>query len=158
MVLAEVVEEVRRHSGREITLENDLDAALIQGDPMHLQKIFSCLIDNALKFSTPDLPVHLSARRAPASSWVEVSVTDRGIGIAEADVPLLFQRFGRIKNNQTQGIPGTGLGLYIVKYLVQRHHGQVALHSQPGAGATFVVRLPVAEGYLKQADLQDTGE
>ncbi len=154
VLLAEVVEEARRRCGRAITFENDLGSALIEGDALSLRTAFSNLIDNAVKFSAPDTPVHVSARRAASSTWAEVTVADHGLGIAEADLPRLFQRFGRIKNEQTRGIPGSGLGLYIVKYLVRRHRGHVTVSSQPARGTAFVVRLPLGVGGY----LSDEGE
>ena len=157
VLLSEVVVDARRQSGREITFENALDSAVMHGDPLHVRKVFVNLIDNAVKFSAPSTPIHISARRAPTPGWGEVTVADCGIGIAQADLPLLFQRFGRIKNEQTRGIPGVGLGLYIVKHLVQRHRGHVTAHSQPGQGTAFVVRLPLEVG-LFTLDEEDTQE
>ncbi len=148
-----VVDEARQHSGREIQLEDQLGAALVMGDALRLQDVLARVIDNALKFSPPDTPVRLTLRSASTSGWIEIAIVDQGIGIAEADRPLLFRRFGRIKNKQTQAIPGSGLGLYITRYIVERHHGQIAAHSQPGQGATFIVTLPAAESAVGDAVL-----
>ncbi|MDA8443314.1 MAG: ATP-binding protein, partial [Peptococcaceae bacterium] len=107
-----------------------------------LKQILLNLCENALKFSPTPSEIKLSARyQAP---WVEISVTDQGPGIPEADQPLIWGRFVRGTNGRN--VTGsTGLGLAIVNTLTQAYHGQVALSSMPGHGATFYVRLPAVD-------------
>jgi len=73
-----------------------------------------------------------------------LAVTDHGIGITAADQDLLFTRFGRLDTEQTAGIPGTGLGLYLARDLAHRHGGDITLRSAPGLGSTFTLGLPLA--------------
>jgi signal transduction histidine kinase len=138
-----VIEETKQQSRREIILKDDLGSAVCWGDALRLREVFLNLIENALKYSTLDTPVHVILQRAEAGNWAEIMVTDQGIGIAQNELPGLFTRFGRIRNEQTRGIPGNGLGLYIVKYIVERHNGSILVHSQPGQGTKFTVRLPL---------------
>src|SRR5213078_4481876 len=81
---------------------------------------------------------------------VELAVSDEGIGIDSADQSRIFERFYRIDQARSRETGGTGLGLAIVKHVVTNHGGVVMVWSEPGAGSTFTIRLPVAE--LHQAD------
>ena len=76
---------------------------------------------------------------------VVVSVRDRGVGIAPEDQRHLFQKFARLSSAESRDIPGTGLGLYIVKGLVEAHRGHVWVDSAPGKGSTFSFSLPLAD-------------
>ena len=145
-LLAEVVAEAKRRSQREIKFDDHLAPAIIPCDALYIRQMLWSLIDNAVKFSPPNTPVQVTLRQAPAPDRAEITVADQGIGIAEADRPILFTRFGRIHNERTRGIPGSGLGLYIAKHIVDQHHGEITVHSQSGQGATFVVTLPIENG------------
>ena len=100
------------------------------------------MIDNAIKYSMEGSPVMVSARAA--GDEVEIDVSDRGFGIAPDDAAQLFQKFHRVTTAATRDIGGTGLGLYIVKGLVEAHGGRVWVESVPGAGSTFAFTLPRA--------------
>jgi len=73
-----------------------------------------------------------------------VSVKDHGIGIQPEDIPKIFDRFFRVDNLYTQHISGFGIGLYLSKEIIQRHHGQIWVESKPGEGTTFFFKLPVS--------------
>jgi hypothetical protein len=73
-------------------------------------------------------------------------VADTGPGIPEEEIPRLFQRYYRARSQASRGAPGTGLGLYISRAIVEAHGGEILVTSQPGKGATFLVRLPRAAG------------
>jgi two-component system sensor histidine kinase SenX3 len=75
---------------------------------------------------------------------VEITVTDQGVGIAEADLDRVFERFFRVDPARSRHTGGTGLGLSIVKHVVQNHGGDIRVWSQPGSGSTFTIRLPEA--------------
>lgn len=79
----------------------------------------------------------------PAGRWAALRVVDTGIGIEAVDLPHLFERFYRVKDQGN--IPGTGLGLSIAQELIELHGGQIAMHSVPGEGSTFAIYLPLAE-------------
>lgn len=141
--MAEVVSEAKQKTGREIIFEERVGAIEINGNPFRLRYALLALLDNAAKFSPERQPVRVGARLAHSRKRVEISVVDQGIGIASDDIEVLFTRFGRIKNQQTLGIPGSGLGLFIVKRIVEQHNGEIFVTSKVGQGSTFTVVLPV---------------
>ena len=114
----------------------------ICADANRLERIFSNLLSNALKYSDPGTPVRISAR--PEDRVVQVAVADQGRGIAPEDLPHLFERFYRAGTGRT--VEGIGLGLYITRMLVEAHGGGIWVESEPGAGSTFYFTLPIAEG------------
>jgi two-component system, OmpR family, sensor kinase len=108
------------------------------GDPKLLFQVFSNLLSNAIKYS-PDGGV-IAVDAALASDEVVVSIADHGIGIPAGDLDRLFERYHRGSN--VSGIVGTGVGLYLVKMVVDMHGGAVAVESTEGEGARFTIRLP----------------
>jgi signal transduction histidine kinase len=111
------------------------------GDPKLLFQVFSNLISNAVKYSPEGGPIEVEARLE--GNEILVAVSDRGIGIPEKDLDRLFERYHRGSN--VSGIVGTGLGLYLVKMVVDLHGGSVAVDSREGVGSRFTVRLPVRD-------------
>jgi len=81
--------------------------------------------------------------RRRCGDWVEIAVTDRGIGIAPEHQKRVFERFFRVDPARSRATGGTGLGLAIVKHVLANHGGEVRLWSSPGTGSTFTMRLPV---------------
>jgi PAS domain S-box-containing protein len=118
------------------------DGPLVPGDHRRLMQVLDNLIANAVKFSSRNRRVHVTAGYANGT-W-QVDVTDHGIGIPPDEAGQLFTRFVRASNARTAGLPGTGLGLSIVKVLTEMHGGHVAVASELGRGSTFSVFLPVA--------------
>ena len=104
-------------------------------------QVLDNLIANAVKFSPRNPRVHVNAG-CDGSNW-RVDVADSGIGIPPDEAGLLFSRFVRASNARTAGLPGTGLGLSVVKVLVEMHGGHVEVKSTLGRGSTFSVFLPV---------------
>jgi signal transduction histidine kinase len=144
--LEEITGEVRQQSQREIIFDkNGLDELCSEGDALRLREVFLNLIENALKFSPPETPVSVTLRHGGSRRQIEIIVADQGVGIAEHELPKLFRPFGRIKNDRTRGIQGSGLGLYIVKQIVERHHGTIAVRSKPEQGTAFIVTLPLEQ-------------
>ena len=112
--------------------------ALVLGDRGRLERVLENLAGNAVKFSPDDGTVLLAV--TSTDEEVAVSVSDEGPGIALADQEAVFEPFHRVAGSEA--VPGIGLGLSIVRQLVERHGGRVTLSSSPGHGATFTVRLP----------------
>ncbi len=110
-------------------------------DSVRLRQILFNLLSNAFKF-THEGEVSFSLVQEISSGDIVIKVSDTGVGIAEEDRHLLFERFSQIDSGMTRSAEGTGLGLVIVKNLVTLMGGEVSFHSAPGQGTTFVVRLP----------------
>jgi two-component system sensor histidine kinase SenX3 len=99
------------------------------------------LVENAIAYSGEDTKVLLTVR-TDDSEWIEIDVTDQGIGIAPHDVDRIFERFYRADQARSRSTGGTGLGLAIVKHIATNHGGRVDVSSTLGGGSTFTLRLP----------------
>lgn len=113
---------------------------LLAGDAPLLVSALSNLIDNAVSYSLPGSPVSVSRRLS--DGFVEIAVTDRGLGIAPEHQERVFERFFRVDQARSRSTGGTGLGLAIVKHVAANHGGDVQLWSRPGTGSTFTLRVP----------------
>ena len=122
----------------------------VRGNQSQLVTAVSNLVDNALAYSSPGTRVALQASATSdhqARPTVDISVSDQGLGIDQADVDRIFERFYRVDQARSRRTGGTGLGLAIVKNIVTNHLGTVAVRSTVGKGSTFTIRLPrVHEG------------
>jgi two-component system phosphate regulon sensor histidine kinase PhoR len=115
-------------------------SVLAWADDEALGQILDNLVDNAVKYTPAGGKVEI--HWGPIDGDVRFEVRDTGIGIADRDLPRIFERFYRVDKARSRELGGTGLGLAIVKHLVQAMHGSVGATSQVGQGSTFVVRLP----------------
>jgi signal transduction histidine kinase len=106
-------------------------------DSGRLQQVLHNLVENALQYSHP------GGKIGAAPGEALLAVSDTGIGIPEADVPYVFERFFRSKRSRRANPGGSGLGLSIVRWIVEAHKGKVTVESVAGKGSTFTVRLPV---------------
>lgn len=111
---------------------------IIDADPTLLRVAFSNVIDNALKFSPPTAPVEVHV--TGGDQGAVVSIRDYGPGIGLEEQPHIFEKFYR--STKTDRTHGAGLGLYIVRRIIDLHGGGIVVHSRPGSGATFIIRLP----------------
>ena len=118
------------------------DAPFVQGDIAMIERVLENLIENAIKFS--DEGGTLSITVSPCESNLEVKVVDTGIGIAENDLPNLFQRFYRVDKSRSDRAKGSGLGLAIAYRILQLHGSDISVTSMPGEGSCFFFRLPIA--------------
>jgi two-component system, OmpR family, sensor kinase len=117
----------------------DTPALTVFGDSKLLFQMFSNLISNAVKYSDDGRRINISA--TIESQEIVVAVQDHGIGIPAKDLPYVFGRYNRGSN--VSGIVGTGVGLYLVKMVVELHGGSIAVESRQGEGSRFTVRLPL---------------
>ena len=115
---------------------------VVMADPLQLEQVFANLVSNAIKFRRPDVPlrIHVGARRL--DGFWEFSVTDNGIGIEPEYFDQIFVIFQRLHTKDAY--PGTGIGLAIVKRIIDRHGGTIRVESTPGEGSTFFFTLPAA--------------
>ncbi len=127
----------------QLLLPDDLPS--LEGDPHRLDQVFFNLIENALKYGENTRLPEISIHALIEGDETLVTVADNGPGIPLADQPHVFERFYRVHKDRSRAVGGTGLGLSIVKHVVQAHGGQVSVHSQPGRGAAFQVRIPLSQ-------------
>jgi PAS domain S-box-containing protein len=132
----------RTQNGQVVEVE-EATAPRIVADPHRLESVLAALLDNAIKFSPNGGRVAVAA--TASDRHVRFTVSDTGIGIAAGDQERIFEKFYRSDPEQTLGIGGAGLGLYIARTLAERMGGAISVDSQPGTGATFVVTLPRRE-------------
>ena len=122
------------------------DPAPVTGDASRLQQVVWNILSNAIKFTEKGGRVVAVVRRE--KEHVEFEVTDSGIGMSKDSIPLLFKRFQQEDASTTRQFGGLGLGLSIVRHIVDLHHGSVLAHSDgKGKGATFIVNLPLLQNY-----------
>ncbi|MGH3762497.1 sensor histidine kinase [Actinophytocola sp.] len=139
-----------------IAIATDPDSRLlVDGDRTLLATALANLLENAVAYSPPGNPVSISRRRV--GRFVEIAVTDRGIGIPEEEQQRVFERFYRLDRARSRATGGTGLGLAIVKHVAANHGGEVRLWSRPGTGSTFTLRIP-AHSVSGSTDGSDHGE
>lgn len=138
--------------GRDIRVLVDASLPPVTADESKLRQVIVNLLTNAIKYSPGGAPVTLEA--SPASEMIRVAVTDQGIGIKESDMARLFKKFQRIPDPDTKKVPGTGLGLYIVKGLVELQGGRIVVSSEYGKGSTFAFTMPIAVADRAMADRQ----
>jgi PAS domain S-box-containing protein len=149
-ILDSIIEEYQPHATQKgiiLHYENSMrDTAWVQGDKQSLRQILDNLISNAVKYSPrwSNVWVRVLSNRAPDGCFIRVEIQDEGPGLTEEDKKKMFGKFARLSAQPTAGENSTGLGLSIVKKLVEMHHGKVWCESTFGKGATFIVELPVA--------------
>ncbi|HOM28951.1 MAG TPA: ATP-binding protein [Deltaproteobacteria bacterium] len=129
---------VAEDNGISFDIEIPPEDLFIEGDTVRLQRCISNLLDNAFKFTPRGGRVTISARRL--SDQVEVVVADTGEGIAQEDLPHIFEKFYRA--DKSRSTPGNGLGLSLVQSIVKAHHGEITVNSRSGEGTTFTIILP----------------
>jgi light-regulated signal transduction histidine kinase (bacteriophytochrome) len=113
---------------------------VVYADPYMVEIVFDNLIANAIKFSSHQETARIEISSQPRNGLVDIQVKDNGVGFDMAYADRLFGVFQRLHNDDE--FPGTGIGLAIVKRIVQDHNGQVRAQAEPGQGAVFTVSLP----------------
>ena len=126
-----------------VRLEAEIEPGVrVNGDSLRLSQLLLNLLDNAIKHSGPGQTVRMTIGKDGLAPVLRVE--DSGAGIAEEDIPHIFDRFFRTDRSRSRQVPGSGLGLSISKWIVDAHGGQINVTSRLGAGSTFTVRLPAA--------------
>lgn len=135
-----LVEARAAESAVDLRLEMPPEELEIIGDQGRLYEVIDNLIGNAIKYS-PD-GAHVCVKLERQETGVQLSVSDRGMGIAPEEKPKLFQKFSRLNNARQRQIAGTGLGLYICRSIIEAHGGRIWVESELGKGSTFHFTLP----------------
>jgi len=140
-IAARVLESAQLHVPKTIQLSLDVDGSpKISCDEHKLRQVLVNLVDNAVKYSPDGGRVELRVRNGDGSC--EIDVVDQGLGIPPSERERIFEKFYRVDPQQTHGVGGSGLGLYICRELVERMDGRLSVESEPGKGSRFRVELP----------------
>jgi len=144
-VLSDLEAQVRRLGG---TVEV-CELPVIEADPLQIRRLFQNLIGNALKFQPPGRQPQVKVCPEQNTAGVaQILVVDNGIGFDEADAKHLFEPFKRLVGKSEY--EGSGMGLAICRKIVERHNGEITVHSQLGQGTTFIVTLPIHQDHTSQ--------
>ncbi len=112
----------------------------VNGDPNLLKIVLTNLMNNAIKYGTPETPI--TVRVGEDNDHYTVSIRNEGVGISQEDIgQRLFRKFTRLKQKGTEGVKGSGLGLYLCKKIIEKHHGRIWVESKAGEYATFCFTL-----------------
>jgi two-component system, OmpR family, phosphate regulon sensor histidine kinase PhoR len=135
-----LLEERARIHG--ITLKHEFtNLKPIQADPERIEEVFNNLITNGINYSPDGGVITVEARCL--NSFMEIRISDTGVGIPASEIPKIFDKFYRVKDPKTRKVTGTGLGLSIVKSIIAAHNGTIEVESMPGKGTTFRILLPL---------------
>src|SRR5690606_23850061 len=134
---------------KRIHIQTEIAPALVvRGDPQRLRQVFVNLVENAIKYSSAEGRIRVTAARVDDEA--QVLVEDEGIGIPAEHLPRIFERFYRVDKARSRDMGGTGLGLSIAEQIVTAHHGTITANSQFNVGSTFMVRLPPKSHFLSR--------
>ena len=142
-IITQMGQSSERH---ELTLVTSLPQVQAQVDRGRIEQVLMNLLTNAIKYSPAGGKVEVTLQVEKGQKEALISIRDYGIGILQSEQADLFGRFVRGSNSQTQGISGTGLGLYLSRELVSQHEGDIWFESTEGVGSTFYLRLPLSTG------------
>jgi two-component system sensor histidine kinase ResE len=143
-LVSTVVDQFRTAATRQqihLHADHASDLGFVDGDRLQLERALGNLINNAIKYTGPGGRISVGALRRNGSVFLEVN--DTGQGIHRNDLPYVFDKYRRVSNSSQ--IDGAGLGLYIVRHLVEAHGGSVSVSSTVGHGSTFIMRLPALD-------------
>jgi signal transduction histidine kinase len=145
---ADVVARMGEADSQRVVVAASADLPRVAADPMRIERALANLIGNALKYSAAPAPVRVGV--GAFGDEVRVEVQDAGSGVAPEELPRLFRRHGRTGSSRGRA-DSLGLGLYIVRGIVEAHGGRVWVESTVGIGSTFGFALPVARASEKRA-------
>ncbi len=150
LIVVETVEQLRdgQERGGSIALDITADMPAVIGDAGQLRQLASNIITNAMKYGRDGTPVSVTLTPSRSGAMLNLTVTDQGDGIAPEHLPRLTERFYRVDSGRSRSVGGTGLGLSLVKHIVDRHRGHLEIRSTVGTGTTVSVLLPVAPSDL----------
>jgi two-component system phosphate regulon sensor histidine kinase PhoR len=147
--VVDALQTLARDRGVEVAIQAPAEPLIVPGDRDELIRVFENLIENALKYGGSGKRVEITLTRGKAQDGSEeaaASVRDYGPGIAAEHIPRLTERFYRVDVTGSRALGGTGLGLALVKHVLNRHRGRLMIDSKTGQGATFTIRLPMSTG------------
>ncbi len=126
--------------GGQLSQQLEATKTIVQADKVHLTNIFYNLLDNAIKYS-PERP-EIAITTEDGRSGIIISIADKGVGISKDVINRIFDKFYRVPTGNIHNVKGFGLGLSYVKTMIDAHHGQITVQSEPGKGSIFTIFLP----------------
>jgi PAS domain S-box-containing protein len=142
-IVGRSVERLRTQTARHtFVVDFPADFPFIQGDESRLRQVIDNLLSNAIKYSPDGGTIRVSGTYNDGA--VTISVADEGVGLSEAEMERVFERFYRADSTLSRTTQGTGLGLYLSKAIVDAHGGSIRVESKPGEGSVFIFTLPRA--------------
>lgn len=162
-VVEEIVMSVADYiesKGISIVFDTEIEEKIIACDPEKVERIILNLLSNAIKFSEVNSEIRVEI--FDREEFVEITVTDRGIGIDKKNLEMIFERFKQVDNSLSRNAEGTGIGLSLVKLLVELHEGRIYAESEIGKGSKFTVLLPSRkveqESFLSKSKIKSKKE
>jgi two-component system, OmpR family, phosphate regulon sensor histidine kinase PhoR len=146
-IVLETVDQLRnsqKERGADINLDVTDDLPPVMGDAGQLRQLASNIVTNAMKYGKAGTPVMVTLEPSRSGAMLALAVADHGDGIAPEHLPRLTERFYRVDSGRSRSIGGTGLGLSLVKHIVDRHRGHLEIRSVVGEGTKVSVLLPIA--------------
>ena len=152
-IIMETVDHLRnsqKDRGADIAVDVTSDLPPVMGDAGQLRQLASNILNNAMKYGHAGTPVSVSLTPSKSGAMINFAVTDVGDGIAPEHLPRLTERFYRVDSGRSRLVGGTGLGLSLVKHIVDRHRGHLEIRSILGKGTKVSVLLPAAQTWPSQ--------
>lgn len=149
VALAETCKQVvlAVYESAQIGIEKSSESIVVAADPDILELAIINLLDNAAKYSNPPAKIKIKIEQEVDEALI--SISDQGIGIPPVDLEHIFERFYTVDKARSRRLGGAGLGLSIVRTIVEKHHGTISVTSEVGVGTTFSIRLPIHRKLLK---------
>lgn len=143
-LIRDIIDQLQqKHPNTLFSLQMDRDVPVIQADTVAVTSIALNLLENAVKYCPPDTHVDVTVRNR--DGFVLLEIADEGKGIPDEDKKKIFDKFYRVGNEDTRTTKGTGLGLYLVKSLVEEHNGSISVRDNEPNGTIFSIQLPATE-------------
>jgi len=142
--VAEIYTFHAQQRGGDLTLDLEAVNTWVRANQVHLSNVFFNLLDNAVKYSRPDVPLHLSIHTSDEGDYIRIVVQDNGIGMEKQELKRIFERFYRVGSGKRHDVRGFGLGLAYVLSVIRQIGGRITAESEPGVGTKMIIRLPVA--------------
>jgi len=142
--VAEIYTFHAQQRGGDLTLDLEATNTWVRANQMHLSNVFFNLLDNAVKYSRPDVPLSLSIQTSDEEDYIRIVVEDNGIGMEKRELKRIFERFYRVSSGNRHDVRGFGLGLAYVLSVIRQIGGRITAESEPGVGTKMIIRIPIA--------------
>ena len=139
-MIIENYQPIAKEKNLQIIYEPTNNIPLVRADEGRVQEIFTNIIDNAIKYTSQG---SVTITQQQEKGFIIINFRDTGFGISPVAKDRLFQRFYRVKTSQTEGISGTGLGLWIIKQYIEAMNGLIDVETMEGVGSNFIIKLQI---------------